>query len=143
MLPLLPYFRLFFSRMYQANMWRTPEDAARAKNYFSQQEAMLLQCQNTAIESQTTATNDNFCMLTGIVVALLSDGAIPPATIAGLCELVKTGLQSVEGSVEWDGMLAALLNIDEKSVGKDSNQLENYLHGIAEALGYLPAPEVD
>lgn len=42
---LIPFFRIFFERMYQPGLWRTGDDARRAKDYFSQIESMFT-CSN-------------------------------------------------------------------------------------------------
>jgi hypothetical protein len=133
--PLLPYFRHFFETMQSAGPWMTTEDAERAREYFSFQEAMMLCDLGFQMQQQQEAQDRNFCTLVSVLVMALTEGAIDPASAMALCNIVRSGLEGGEGSTEYAVAELGLSNLNTAGVGGNTNQMEGYQKVIAELIG--------
>jgi len=85
--------------------------------------------------SQETTKNDtNIEALGSVLVSLLTNGTVDPATAMAVIAAVRDG-----GPVA----TSALQSLLDTSIGKDNNQLETYIRGIADLIGGHTLPPVD
>ena len=75
------------------------------------------------------------CATIAMLVTVVSDGTISPAFAMGACDINKDGLKNGSGTSFWDDAVQTLLTTVEKTVGKDANQLEPFIHTLTELIG--------
>ena len=133
--PLIPFFRHFFETMQSEGVWATKEEAARGKEYFSWQEAMMLCDIGQKLEENQQKQDRNFCTLVAVIVTALTEGAIPPEVAMTLCNVIRAGLEAGTSTPQWIEAQVKLLAVGDDAVGKKTNQIEPYIKKVAELIG--------
>jgi hypothetical protein len=130
---ILPFIRIWFDQMKQKGLWEREEDWLRARDIFSQVEAMAFSC--SEVEEIKENTNLNFCTLVAFLMPLLTEGLINPTLAMYTCNIIRDGLKSPEGSIDWIAAISSIVNLEDIGVGLNTNQLEPYNKTLTELIG--------